>query len=229
MVKDDSESARGWQFWQSQIVYRTTCYRTTWRFRLLVLALILFLSLATRGWWVPAIGWSLVYNSPIERPDLILIDNLDTEYFLFKKAADFQQQGSGAGVLIPVCAWAQDPGKPAPVARETAEIMIRMAGVKSAELLVIQGSEPITLNTARQVGDFLKGTNVKTILILTSGFKSKRLHLIFDRVLSELGIHAYCLPVWGAHRPETWAATWHGIQEVFLQHIKLAYYRAVIL
>lgn len=84
--------------------------------------------------------------------------------------------------------------------------------------------EPITLNTARQISDYLKGSNVRTVLILTSGFKSRRIHLIFESVFSQVGIEAYCLPVWGAHRPENWASSWHGMQEVFLQLVKLGYY-----
>lgn len=106
--------------------------------------------------------------------------------------------------------------------------MIRVAGIETAEIIPIKQEEPITLNAARQVGDFLKGTNVKTVLILTSGFKSKRIHLIFKKVLGEVGIDAYCLPVWGSRTPENWATNWHRIQEVFLQVVKLGYYRLCV-
>lgn len=228
-VKDTSFSLWNWEFWKGQLIYRTTTRKTTWKFRLLVVALLLILPAATYQWWVPALGWSLVSDSGIEKPDLILIDNLDTNYLLFEKAGDMKRRGLNVSVLVPVSASGKDPERPGLVARRIVEVMIEVAHLDGVELLPIQETEPITLNVARQVSEHLKGSNVGTVLILTSGFKTKRIHLIFSRILGEQGIDTYCLPVWGTHKPETWASTWHGIQEVFLQHAKLAYYRLWVL
>jgi hypothetical protein len=228
-AKQRSASFWSWQFWQRQLIYRTTSYKTTWKLRLLMVVLPLALLMVTRGWWVPVLGWSLVCKSEIPRTDLILIDNLDPNYLLFEKAAGLIRQHGIGLVLVPVNASGQDPEKPNLVSREFSEVMIRVARLDPAKLLPVREVEPITLSVATQVADYLKGTNVRTVLILTSGFKSKRIHLIFSKVLSEMGIEAYCLPVWGTRRPENWAASWHGIQEVFLQLGKLAYYRLWIL
>jgi hypothetical protein len=228
-AKDCSGRFLNWEFWRRQLVYRTTGYRTTWKLRLLVVGLLLVLPIATRTWWVPALGWSLVSDSEFERPDLILIDNLDHDFQLFEKAADLQRRGIGKEVLVPVHASWQDPEQMDPVERGIAEVMSREAHLHSAKFLRIRGKEPITLNAARTVADSLKGSRVKTVLIVTSGFKSKRIRLIFSKVLSEVGIDAYCLPVWGAHRPGSWTASWHGMQEVFLQLAKLGYYRLWVL
>ena len=84
-VEGHSASFPTWKLWGRQVVYRTTCYRTTWRFRLPAVALLPTLPIATRGWWVPALGWSLVSNSGIETPDLILIDNLDRNFHFVRK------------------------------------------------------------------------------------------------------------------------------------------------
>lgn len=184
---------------------------------------------ATRSWWVPALGWSLVSNANIENPDVILIENLDSNYLLFEKARNLKRQGASARVLVPVSAAGSDPEKPGLVAQGIAEVMIRVAHLEGVEMLPIQEVEPVTFNLARQVGEHLKGTEVRSVLILTSGFKSKRMHLAFSNVLRKVGIETYCIPVWGSHRPDNWATSWHGIQEVLLQHAKLAYYRLWVL
>jgi hypothetical protein len=227
--KEPAACFTSWEFWKGHLAYKATSYKTTWKFRFLVVALLLALPLATKTWWVPALGRSLVCNSEFVTPDLIIIDNLDSDYLLFEKAADLKEHGVGEKVLVPVDASGRNPQKPNLVSREVAEVMIRVAGLGTTEIIPIKQEEPITLNAARQVGEYLKGTNVKKVLILTSGFKSKRIHLIFKKALSEVGIDEYCLPVWGSRGPENWAASWHGIQEVFLQHVKLAYYRLWVL
>ena len=165
----------------------------------------------------------------IETPDLILIDNLDRNFQLFEKAGDLQNHGIGKAVLIPVSTFRQNPEQIDPVEQGIAEVMSREANLHSAEFLRIGSKEPITLNAARTVADHLKGTNVRTVSILTSGFKSRRLHLIFSKVFGEMGVVTYCLPVWGGHRPENWANSWHGIQEVVLQLGKLGYYEVLFL
>lgn len=229
MAESDAKLLSGWRSWQRYIVYQSTRYRTTWRFRLLALTLVIILCMATRGWWIPAVGWGLVANVQTEKPDLILIDNLDTNFQLFEKASYLQKRGVGKRVLVPVAVFSGDIQTPATWGREIAETLIRLAHLDSVELLPVGVAEPITRNVAYEVGSYLKRTEVSRVLILTSGFKSKRIHLIFKKALSEVGIETYCLPVWGSQRPETWANTWHGIQEVLLQYAKLVYYRLWVL
>lgn len=216
-------------FWKRRLAYCTIGYRPTWKLPLFVVILLLALGSATHSWWSPTVGWFLVSDSGMVNPDLILIDNLDTNYLLFEKARDLKLGGATALVLVPVVAGGNHPDEPNVVSQEITRVLLRLAQLESAEMIPITQEEPITLNTARQVGNYLLDTGVKKVLILTSGFKSKRIHLIFRKVLSEVGIETCCLPVWGTHRPENWTATWHGIQEVILQHVKLAYYRLWVL
>jgi len=210
---------------------RATGYRTTWKLRLFAASSLFVLALgsATHAWWSPTVGWFLVSDTGMVNTDLILIDNLDTNYLLFEKARNLKKSGMDARVVVPVAGAANDPEKPNLVSREIAEVLIRVAGLDAVEIIPIRHIEPITLNAARQLSDRLEGSNIKTVLILTSGFKSKRLYLVFQQVLAEIGIDAYCLPVWGAHRPDNWMESWHGIEEVLMQSLKLAYYRLWVL
>lgn len=190
---------------------------------------LLALALTTSGWWAPTLGRCLVCSSEYETADLIVIDNLDSDYLLFEKAAELIERGIAGKVLVPVQASGRNPAKPNLVSQEIVNVMVRVAGLDGAEIIPVKLEEPITLNAARQVGEHLRGTSVKKVLVLTSGFKSRRIHLVFKKVLSVDGIDVYCLPVWGGHRPENWEQTWHGIQEVFLQLIKLGYYGVWVL
>lgn len=219
----------GQAFVEHHLARQTTFFRSSRTLGLFLLVILLALPAVTREWWIPALGWGLVCDSHDETPDLIVIDNLDSDYLLFEKAAELRERGFAGKVLVPVQASGRNPAKPNLVSREIVDVMVRVAGLEGVNIIPIQQEEPITLNAARQVRGHLEGTNVKTVLVLTSGFKSKRILLVFKKVLSEDGIDVYCLPVWGGHRPENWAQSWHGIQEVFLQLIKLGYYRLWVL
>jgi hypothetical protein len=48
-------------------------------------------------------------------------------------------------------------------------------------------------------------------------------------VLKPAGIRVYCTPVFGQHTPENWMDSWHGIEEVTRQFLKLEFYRLYVL
>jgi hypothetical protein len=207
------------------LVYRTATYRTTWKLRLGLLGSLLILVVFTRGSWVPAIGWGLVRDSGPCKPDLILIDNLEPDYLLFEKAEELRRIDGAGMVLVPVKASGEHPGKPDRVPGEVAGVMIRVSRLQSTEILPIAEIEPITLNAARQVGEFLRSKpGIRSVLVVTDGFRSRRTYLTYSHVLGKLGVVVYTFPVWGIERPENWATTWHGRQKVGLQYLKLLYY-----
>ena len=68
--------------------YRRESLKTTWTFRFLAVGTLLLVILATRSWWIPATARSLICTD--EAPgvsDAILVENYDTEYLLFERAA----------------------------------------------------------------------------------------------------------------------------------------------
>jgi hypothetical protein len=44
-----------------------------------------------------------------------------------------------------------------------------------------------------------------------------------------VGIKVHCVPVFGQKSPANWTKTWHGIQDVTEQFLKLQYYRFYVL
>jgi hypothetical protein len=71
----------------------------------------------------------------------------------------------------------------------------------------------------------LTHAHVRSVLVLAPAFRSKRSSLVYKTVLGQAGIDVSCLAIYGQHTPENWMRTWHGIQVVTEQSIKLGFYR----
>jgi hypothetical protein len=192
------------------------------------LALAVLLALAgasTRGWWLRAIGQSLVCARDVASGDVLLLENFDPDYLLFERAATLQREGRAVRVLVPTRTASTDSSEANRVARGIAELMAELARVRNLEIVPIHEIEPYSLNAARQVRDSLVRGHVRSVLVLAPAFRSRRSSLIYQAVLGPAGIHVHCLAVWGQHTPDNWTASWHGIQVVAEQFIKLQFYR----
>jgi len=124
------------------------------------------------------------------------------------------------------------PGDPRPVSPVSAgfvEVMARLARLPKAELVPIKEREPIVLNAAYQLKDFLTGQSVRSVLVVTSALRSRRSQLVYGHVFGDAGIAVTCVPVYGTVRPDNWSDTWHGIQQVTEQVLKLQYYRLYVM
>jgi len=178
---------------------------------------------ASRETALAAIGRTLVCAERAPSGDVILLDNFDYDYGLFRRGAELQRAGLASRVLVP--ATTSDEKDAAAAAREVANAFARLAGLARWDFIPVEQMEPISLNTAYKVRDFILGEHISSVTLLSPGFRSRRSELIYRSVLGENGITMACLPVFGATTPETWAGTWHGVQDVALQFMKLQYYR----
>jgi hypothetical protein len=178
--------------------------------------------------WARWAGHSLVCQEAIGHSDVILVENFTPNYLLFERAAALYTAGLAPRILVPTPA-AHDPASPNGVSRGFVEVMARVAGMPEPEILPIQITEPISLHAAYQIRDFLLTAHLQSVLVVTSGFRSQRASLIYQAVLAPAGIRVYCVPVFGKRTPANWTDTWHGIQEVAEQFLKLQYYRFYVL
>lgn len=214
--------------WQRHFFYRRESLKMTWKFRLALLILLVLLVSVTRGFWISRIGQSLVCTEEIAPSDVILVENFDPHYLVFERAAALHKAGLAASVLVPTDA-SRDSENADLVSQGITELMIRTAQLQNPELLPIQISEPISLNAASQIRDFLTTEHLRSVIIVTDGFRSKRSSLIYHAVLGPAGIKVGCVPVFGQTTPQNWTKTWHGIQDVTEQFLKLQYYRFYVL
>ncbi len=208
--------------------YRKEALKTTWKFRLVLFMLVILPVFATRKLWTLTIGQSLVCTEEIRPSDVLLIENFDPNYLVFERAATLQRAGLAARVLIPTDI-SGDSEKATLVSQGIAEFMAQIARLREPEILPIHIREPISLHAAYQLRDFLIREHLRSAMIVTEGFRSQRSSLIYQAVLEPAGITVSCIPVFGQNTPQNWTMTWHGMQDVMEQFLKLQYYRFYVL
>ena len=180
----------------------------------------------SRGFWSLKLGESLTCTEDLARSDALLLENFDPSYSAFKRAAELEQSGFGSRVFIPTATGKSD--FPDAVAEALTRIMADAVQIKKFEIIPIVEREPITLTVAHQLRDFLMREKVRSVIVVTGGFRSERSFRIYNAVFSRAGISLHCAPVFGGLDQKNWLSTWHGVQEVFLQVVKSLYYRLFV-
>ena len=213
--------------WTRHFVYRSTHTRTTWKFRVGFVVLVLAAAWLTSRWWTDAIARSLVCETNGAPSDAILVENFDPDYRTFEHATRLRKAGYASRVLVPV---ARDPGTldVKPVERATAEMLARLSRLGDFEFVPIQTVEPISLNAARDVLHFVQKERIRSLLVVSPLFRSRRSALVYEATLGRAGITVRCEPV----RPRDlawWANSWHGVEYIAEQWLKLQYYRLYVL
>jgi hypothetical protein len=200
---------------------------TTWRFRLLVFLSAIALLALSYPTWLVAIGNSLLHQQDLEPADVILLENFDTDYSVFETARSLVEAGYSSRVVIPVRAKGETPTRGL-VQNGFVEVMSRVAGIEKWEILPVQHAEPVSLNVARQIAEFLEREGIRSVLVVSPGFRSARSYLVYDSVFTPRGIRVQCLAATEA-AADNWWYTWHGVQDTGLEFAKFVYYRFWVL
>jgi hypothetical protein len=211
--------------WYRHFFYRKQVLKTTWKLRLLIVAVLLGIVVVPHGFWAKKIGHSLVCKEQVDRSDALLLENFDMNYLIFERAAALQRTGVASRAFVPTGA-DTDMNE---VSRQFVEVMANAARLEKFETIPIQEKEPISRNAAVQIRDFLNKEHIRSVVVLSPGFRSRRSEMIYKAVLEPAGIRVGCVAVFGIKTPLNWASSWHGIQEVVLQFLKLQYYRFYVL
>src|SRR5262245_38753149 len=88
--------------WTRYFFYRTEHVRTTWTFRLAVLVGVGLSIWLTRSWWMVAVARSLVCEANAAASDAIVVENFDSNYATFERAAQLLRAGVASRALVPV-------------------------------------------------------------------------------------------------------------------------------
>ena len=78
--------------------------------------------------------------------------------------------------------------------RQIAELMGRTARVGEMTMIPIRETEPISLNTAYGVRDFLRKEGIQSVAVVAPAFRSRRSAMIYGTVLAPAGIAMRCVP-----------------------------------
>ena len=213
--------------WTRHFVHRRERLRTTWKFRIALVVLAGSALTLTSEWWTVAIGRSLVCERDIAPADGILLENFDPEYLLFERAKDLRGRGIAPTVFVPVRAGANR--QPEGVALGITQMMAGLAHLGEMEIIPVREVEPISLNVARDIQRFLREKDVHSVIVVSPLFRSRRSALVYEAMLGRSGIAVRCEHVQGKTGVDSWTATWHGIQGVTEQWLKLQYYRLYVL
>jgi hypothetical protein len=208
--------------WLRHLVYRKESWRTTWKLRIGILVLGVGLVALTREIWSVRLARGLVCTEHAQPSDALLLENFDPDYLVYEHAETLQRAGLAPRILVPVAA--SDGYKPDAVERGIADLMARLAHLPAIETIPIQLNEPISLNAAYQIRDFLTQEKITSVIVVAPGFRSRRSYLLYSTVLNPAHISVGCVPVFGKTTPENWSESTHGIQGVAEQFLKLQYY-----
>ena len=217
--------------WHRHFFYRKNSLKTTWKLRLGVLALLVLGAatlMLTREFWALRIGQSLVCAEDVTQSDAFLIENFDPRYLVFEQGRTLQEAGVASRAFVPTFT-PKTSDEPNGVPQGFVEVMIRISRLQNVEMIPIREIEPISLNAAEQIRDFLKKKQVKSVLVVAPDFRSRRSELVYKTILTPAGITVHCVPVFGTKTVHNWTKSWHGIEEVGLQFGKLWYYRLFVL
>ncbi len=187
----------------------------------IVLALAAILVLP-RGFWARKIGQSLVCEQDAPPSDALLLENFNQDYRVFKRAAALRRAGIASRIFAPST-------NASGLSRQITQLMAQTAGLDHFEIIPFSEAEPISLNAANQVRDFLSKENIKSVVVIAPGFRSRRSMMVYSTALGQAGIRVGCVPIMESAPTQTWPSTWHGVQEVAEQFIKLQYYRFYVL
>ena len=224
---ETSKAQRTQPPWLRHFVYRKESWRTTWKLRIGVLVLGIALVLLTRPFWSVRLANSLVCPEQTPPSDALLLENFDPDYLVFERAAALRSAGIARRVFVPMTTY--DGIQSNAVETGTADLMARVARLPGVEGIPIRLVEPISLNAAYQIRDFLTKNNIRSVIVVAPGFRSRRSALVYSSVLNPAKISVGCVPVFGLDKPENWDQSTHGMQAVVEQFLKLQYYRIAVL
>jgi len=160
--------------------------------------------------------------------DAILIDNVEYSYLLFEHAQELKSQGLASTVLVPILGEDSEAG-PTEVSLGFVDVMCRAAHISECITFSVPAVEPFSLNLARSTAQELQTRGIRSVLLVTDGFRSRRDFDLYAAVLRPLNITVHCQPVFGTRTPLNWSDSTHGVQEVGLQLMKLWYYRITVM
>jgi len=201
--------------------------RVVWKASLVLLVVIVAVTL-TSGYWTAHIARSLTCAEDPAASDAMLIENFDPNYLLFERAAELEKAGVARIALVPV-EMSSDAGVANLVSQGIAELMARQARLRVWRTIPIRITEPVSLNAALQIRAHLADSRIRSIIVIAPGFRSRRSSLVYRVAFGPAGISVHCVPVFGRNSSTRWTETWHGIQEVTEEYLKLQYYRLYVI
>jgi len=196
---------------------------------LLVIVLICLLAYSLRTPLLTGLANYLISTDvPLEKADMIFVLNGDYDTRPFY-SSDLYEQG-----LAPIVAIAQTESSPSELLglvdnpTDIAVEVMKLRGVPAEKLLVLNNSGPVTstFDEARTLRQYVETHNIRSVIMVTSAFHTRRSRWIFERELAGVQVK---LEVAAAPYINFDASNWWQYEEGLInlnnEYIKLIFYK----
>lgn len=179
--------------------------------------------------WLGA-SW-LIVRVALERADaIVILSGSSTLAERTQHAAHLYSQNRAKKILLTTDnqqgGWSSDEQRN-PYFHEIAVKELTRLGVPSQNVEVVRPPVTSTWDEAQIISDYSKTHNLRSILIVTSAYHSRRALWTFQTLLQNTNTEVGLDPVETGiqtPRPATWWLYPRGWQLVFVEHLKLIYY-----
>jgi uncharacterized SAM-binding protein YcdF (DUF218 family) len=195
--------------------------------------LALFVAIALAAW--PLAAWAaarwLVVGCDLERADAVVVLSGSSTYReRARRAAEIYALGRAPLVVLTndgqKSGWSVEAQRnPLFFERESEELTRR--GVPAERIRVIEGEVASTYEEARRVREFAEANNLRSVIVVTAPYQTRRALWVMRRVSGEDGLRvAVDAPAPGDESPRAALWWWHalGWRLVPGEYLKLAYY-----
>lgn len=198
------------------------------KFRLIVILLSGFLA------WIflaPFLAERLIVEKPLARADAILILGGSATFTeRAQKAAELYRKGIAAKILLTddggFAGWSRAEQRN-PKFVELARAALIEQNVPAGAIEIIAPTVEGTIDEAREFAGLAKAENLKSVLLVTSAYHTRRARWTFTRVLKETGVEigiASPSPGIQTPMPAYWWFSVKGWKLVAGEYVKTAYY-----
>lgn len=225
-----------WSALRDFAVWRTTVWKTTWRLRLALVGVCLAVFVAPAPVWFEKIGSALVAEDALDHADVVIADVGESPSFtVMQYAARLYRERHADRLLLT----RYIPNEHLEMAGiriprlfdEVLRVYTRELGIQDHEVdtIPIAVNHPVTFSTAKQVAAYCRTRTIRTAILVTSLFHSRRSALSYRRCFDPDGIKLISRPVESGLRVTNWWRTKDGVRTVLQESLQLAYYRWFVL
>jgi uncharacterized SAM-binding protein YcdF (DUF218 family) len=197
--------------------------------RALLLTAVLLLAWPPLAW--AAAHWLVVDSRPEPSDALVVLGGSSTYEERTEYAAQLFKQGFAPVVLLTDDGlrggWSQAEQRN-PFFVERAASSLEAAGVPAADVETLKPQTSSTYEEARLLRDYATARGLRSLLIVTSGYHSRRARWTFERVFRDTGVRVNVVAVEPGRQtpaPALWWLSVRGWRVVALEYLKLVYYR----
>ena len=197
----------------------------TWKFKGLLVLLILLLILMLRNPILYSLGSFLVYDSgEISKADIVILEEDVNSKEGVKYCLDLYNKGLCKEI------WAVKIVDTSMIYTDEQYLqfinsVIDSGGYKvKIKYFIFDVEHPVTLNKSLQIQDSMKTRNYTSAILVTNAFHSKRSYKVYNKLFRPNGITIHSKVYYSKVRLKDWYTNSYGLRYVFPEYIKYVYY-----